>query len=203
LRLHNKNDCIQRTFSPKNQDRSYQAACWIRYRNSTSISDFKAIIKTNKEDIIGILPANLLIHRGEWYYFEININLPEIRKHGALTPIYSTNILGKFHCFQEDTIKIQEQQDHGFVLLGLTRSKATEQLLANVHNVEIRSLIAPEIELAFRRYSLPTTMKNKSNYQRIDEKFKQHNEKIKKHVCQINEILGLKDHQQLDFINLF
>ncbi|CAF4837626.1 unnamed protein product, partial [Rotaria socialis] len=60
LRLKNKNDFLRRTFNPKTQDRSYQAACWMRITNENpeSIDAFKAIIKTNKEDIVGIVTAN-------------------------------------------------------------------------------------------------------------------------------------------------
>lgn len=195
LRLNNKNDCIHRTFNPKNQNCSYQAVCWIRSQNTNPVSNdiFKAIIKTNKNDIIGILPANLLICRGEWSYFEINIDLPQIKNNGALTLIYSAKVNDKFCFFQ-----IEEQQNFSFSILDVSKSKAIEQLLANVNTIEIRSLVAPEIQIAFLQNTLPKIMKNKSNYQTIHNKYKQHQENIK----QINDGIDLKDNQRLDLINL-
>ncbi|CAF1051949.1 unnamed protein product, partial [Didymodactylos carnosus] len=204
LRLRNKNDSIHRTFSPKNQDCSYQAACWIRSTNTNSALsvDFKAIIKTNKQDIIGLLPAKLLISRGEWCYFEINIDLAQIKTNGTLTLIYSRKVNNKLCFFQEDTIKVENQQNPGFSALGVLKSTAIEQLLANVHNVELRSLVAPEIQIGFLQDVLPEIMKNKSSYKNIHEKYQRHQEKVNQCVYQINKDIGLKDNQQLDFKNL-
>ncbi|CAM4795199.1 unnamed protein product [Rotaria magnacalcarata] len=204
LRLKNKNDFLLRTFNPKTQDRSYQAACWMRTTNTNAetIDAFKAIIKTNKKDIIGIVTANLLICRGEWCYFEINIDLPQIKNDGALAPIYSATLNNKLYFFQEDAIKIEEEQNPGFSALGISRSTATEQLFSNAHDLELRSLVAPEIQIAFLQNTLPDVMANKSTYKHIHEQYKQYQENVNQCVYQINDNIGLKENQRLDFMNL-
>ena len=195
LRLHNKNDSLHRIFNPKNQNCSYQAACWLRSTNENfpSKNAFQAIIKTNKNDIIGTLSSNLLRNRNEWYYFEININLPEITSRGAVKPIYSVKFNGKHGLFQGDD---------DFTSLDISRKLLTEQLLTDVHNIEIRSLVAPEIQIAFLQDTLPDVMKRKSLYQNLHKKYKKYQEKMNQDVRQINEVLGLKDNHRLDFKDL-
>ncbi|CAF4851047.1 unnamed protein product, partial [Rotaria socialis] len=96
--------------------------------------------------------------RGEWCYFEINIDLPQIKNDGALTPIYSAKVNDKLYFFQEDVIEIEVEQNPGFSALGISRSTATEQLFSNAHDLELRSLVAPEIQIAFLQNTLPDIM---------------------------------------------
>lgn len=204
LRLKNQNESLYRSFHPKNQNCSYQAACWLRSnkRNSPSVDDFRAIIKTNKNDQIGILSSSFLISRDDWFYFEITIDLPHIKSNGALTPIYSVKINNQLRLFQEETIRIENPHYFPFNALDISKNTAIEQLRANIHNEEIRSLISSDIKMAFLQDTLPGLMKIKPNYENIRQKFEQHQQKIQQCVEKLNENISLKDNQPLDFSNL-
>ena len=61
--------------------------------------------------------------------------------------------------------KIPENGDCGYLALGITRSDATELLLANANSAEIRDLVADEIYDMFA--TLPDEMMNNPNYKQI------------------------------------
>jgi len=91
----------------------------INDKSIQNVNDFKAIIKTSKNDTISILPATILIRQQGWYYLEVNIDLTQIRDYGALNPIYSTNKNNRIVIFQEDIVKPKEKQDHIFMAFGI------------------------------------------------------------------------------------
>jgi adhesin HecA-like repeat protein len=57
--------------------------------------------------------------------------------------------------------------DCGYHALGISRATATQQLLDNINNAEIRVLIAPEIEMALLAGDLPESMKKEEALQEM------------------------------------
>lgn len=95
--LTNENDCLTRTFTPKEQKKIYLASCWIRGLNripGESIEEFQAIVKTNNGIVVCVLNANLIYNHLEWSYLEIVVNLENIcKKNLALeTVLYSIKL---------------------------------------------------------------------------------------------------------------
>jgi len=199
LRLKKSTESLRRSFHPKNQSSSYQAACWLRNstKNSPPLSEhFRAIVKTTKNDQIGILSSRLLTSHDEWFYFEINIDLPRIKSDGALAPIYSVKINNQLRSFQEEIISTENSQTFPFNLFEISKTRAIEQLRDNIHNEEIRSLISSDIQMAFLEDTLSNVMKIKSNYRNIRQKLDQHQQTINQCVRQISQ-----NNEKFDFFN--
>ncbi|CAF2187707.1 unnamed protein product [Rotaria magnacalcarata] len=140
LRLKNENEFLSRSFNPKNQECFYQAACWIRGVDLPKTYDFKAMIKTTQQVTICTLPATLLIQQGEWSYFEININLPEIRNNDALTPLYPTKIQRTERLIID--LLIQPTNAHGLDIDHIRFSPRGHQFYARVYNPITYQVIA-------------------------------------------------------------